>query len=58
MKGPTMAAEFLSLFPQYVDEGWTTDGIDMLICPCGNRVEDDGECPEGCVSPMLQEGMI
>jgi len=40
---------------------WTTDGLGTFICPHGNRCEDDqrsglGDC--GCVSPMVQEGMI
>jgi len=37
---------------------WTTDGLGTLICPHGYRVEDDGKCPEGCVSPMKEAGII
>ena len=38
---------------------WTTDIGGTLICPHGNRCEDDqreglGEC--GCISPMTIEG--
>lgn len=38
-------------------DDWTIDN-GMLICPHGYRVEDDGKCPEGCVSPLLSAGMI
>ena len=31
---------------------------DTLICPCGNEIELDGKCPEGCVSIMRQLGFI
>jgi len=31
---------------------WTTDGMGVLICPCGHRVEDDGRCPDGHESPI------
>jgi hypothetical protein len=31
---------------------------DTVICPCGNEIELDGRCPEGCVSPLRSMGMI
>lgn len=31
---------------------------DALICPCGDTIELDGECPEGHVSPLRLAGMI
>lgn len=31
---------------------------DTLICPCGNEIELDGQCPEGCVSVVRQLGFI
>lgn len=37
---------------------WTVEVDGMLICPCGYRVEDDGECPEGHTSPLVKEGLI
>lgn len=40
---------------------WDTDGFGLssvLICPHGHRVEQDGSCPEGCVSPLREMGMI
>lgn len=39
-------------------QDWQTDGMGTLICPCGNRVEPDGQCPNGHESPLLQEGLI
>ena len=27
----------------------------LLLCPCGTVIEQDGECPEGHVSPMVTE---
>jgi len=40
---------------------WETDGFgdsSNLICPHGNMVEQDGTAPDGCVSPLIQMGMI
>lgn len=39
-------------------EDWESDNMGMLICPCGHRVEMDGECPEGHVSPIRKQGLI
>lgn len=42
-------------------EGWETDGYGLdacLICPHGHTIEQDGRCPEGCVSPLREMGMI
>lgn len=41
-----------------VDEDWLVERDGMLVCPCGHRVEDDGECPEGHVSPLRRMGLI
>jgi hypothetical protein len=49
----------MSLKDQFLEgTDWTTDGMGTLICPCGHRVEDDGHCPNGCESPMLDAGII
>lgn len=24
-----------------------------VLCPCGDRIEIDGECPQGCISPAM-----
>lgn len=29
-----------------------------LICPHGHLIEKDGECPEGCESPLIDMGLI
>ena len=42
-------------------EDWTTDGYGMssnLVCPHGHVIEQDGNCPDGCISPLKQMGMI
>lgn len=42
-------------------EDWSTDGFGLdscLICPHGYTIEQDGRCPEGCVSPLRQMGLI
>lgn len=38
-------------------DGWWGDG-DTLVCPCGYDIELDGRCPDGCVSPLVTQGMI
>lgn len=41
--------------------GWEHDGYgfdSILICPHGDPVELDGGCPEGCISPLIDLGMI
>lgn len=40
---------------------WDTDGFgddSCLICPHGDTIEQDGTCPQGCVSPLIQLGMM
>jgi len=44
-------------------DDWDIDseafGLDcLLICPCGYTIEQDGRCPEGCVSPLRGMGLI
>lgn len=39
------------------DAGWTDDH-DLLHCPDGHPVEDDGTCPDGHRSPLLDAGLI
>jgi len=49
----------MSMKEQFVQgTDWSTDGMGTLICPCGHRVEDDGQCPNGHKSPMLTAGII
>ena len=30
----------------------------LLLCPHGEVIEQDGQCPEGHVSPLVEMGMI
>lgn len=30
----------------------------VIRCPCGHSIEWDGQCPDGCRSPMLALGII
>jgi len=49
------------LIEDLLPEGWETDGfgIDaLLICPHGHTIEQDGQCHEGCVSPLREQGLI
>lgn len=39
-------------------EEWTVINESVLRCPHGHRIEMDGDCPEGCKSPLKQEGLI
>lgn len=42
-------------------EDWETDGYGLdanLICPHGDMIEQDGVCPQGCVSPLRELGLI
>lgn len=42
-------------------KGWSTDGYGSsacFICPCGDTIEQDGECPEGHMSPLVRLGLI
>ena len=49
------------IIEEILPEGWSTDGygIDsMLECPHGYTIEQDGRCPEGCISPLRLMGLI
>lgn len=40
---------------------WSSDGMgadSLLECPCGYTIEQDGRCPNGCVSPLRSAGLI
>ena len=39
---------------------WEDDNDDSsyVICPHGHTIEQDGRCPEGCVSILRQMGWI
>lgn len=38
--------------------GWSAESDAVLVCPCGIAVEVDGECPNGCESPIRALGLI
>lgn len=48
--------EILEDFPDWETDGYGIDAC--LICPHGHTIEQDGQCPEGCVSPLRQLGLI
>jgi hypothetical protein len=51
----------MDFIEEILPEGWETDGFGLdscLICPHGHMIEQDGRCPEGCVSPLLTMGLI
>lgn len=50
-----MIAEMLPEDWEY-ESGFGSDG--NLICPHGHMIEQDGRCPEGCVSPLVGLGFI
>jgi hypothetical protein len=42
---------------EILPDDWCGDS-ETLTCPCGHLIEWDGECPDGCVSPLKKMGMI
>jgi hypothetical protein len=49
------------LLNEILPDGWETDGMgldSLLTCPHGATIEMDGRCPQGCVSPLREMGMI
>lgn len=51
-----------SLIDGMLPEGWEREegfGMDfLLVCPCGDTIEQDGTCPQGCESPLRTMGLI
>ena len=43
---------------ELLPEGWYVENDAVLVCPHGYMIEYDGECPEGCVSPIRVMGLI
>lgn len=40
-------------------DGWEDEPhINGLRCPHGHSIEYDGSCPEGCTSPLREQGVI
>ena len=38
--------------------GWEVQDSSVILCPDGNPVELDGECPDGHVSPATSQGSM
>lgn len=58
-----MVSDFVQVIESVLPEGWMIDDPSMapdclLVCPCGNVIEMDGTCPQGCVSPLRDAGLI
>jgi hypothetical protein len=39
-------------------QDWDVVDDSILSCPHGNEIEWDGACPDGCVSPLRELGVI
>lgn len=39
-------------------EDWEVVDDVLLICPCGDEIEYDGECASGHQSPLIKIGLI
>lgn len=40
------------------DEWYRDVRTGCLVCPHDYMIEMDGRCPEGCVSPLREKGLI
>lgn len=55
--GPVRESVVESILP----DGWELEGDDLdglLVCPHGDKIEMDGVCSKGCVSPLRTAGLI
>lgn len=44
---------------EILPRGWEADDDGaVLYCPHGEAIEPDGQCPDGCVSPLVTLGLI
>jgi hypothetical protein len=55
--------DLIEMIRSVLPEGWSIDdesnGADcLLVCPHSHVIEQDGTCPEGCVSPLRSQGLI
>lgn len=56
-------SDFAELLEELLPEGWSLDDPEMgmeslLVCPCSHAIELDGDCPNGCISPLKALGLI
>lgn len=54
---------YAEMIAEVLPEGWTVKDAHMspdclLECQHGATVELDGRCPEGCVSPLPEMGLV
>jgi len=54
---------FVEMLEELLPEDWEIHDPQMgsscvLECPHGHVIEQDGRCPEGCVSPLISAGLI
>lgn len=45
------------LIAEVLPDDWDVED-ELLICPHGHVIELDGACPDGCVSPLRDQGLI
>lgn len=45
--------------------GWRWEGLGLsgpedgfLVCPHGEEIALDGRCAQGCVSPLVEQGLV
>lgn len=57
-----MSDPYVDALREELPEGWTlydpADPFAGFRCPHGYAIEPDGECPEGCVSPLKRGGLV
>lgn len=52
-------SDFGAQMRDWLPSGWEIDDDGaVLTCPHGHSIEPDGECPDGCVSPLFEMGLI
>lgn len=45
------------LIAEILPDDWEVEN-ELLVCPHGHVIELDGNCPDGCVSPLRSQGLI
>jgi hypothetical protein len=55
--------EFVEMLEEILPDDWEVYDAEMgssclLMCPHGHVIEQDGRCPEGCISPLRSLGII
>lgn len=42
----------MTMLEDVLPAGWEVQDESSLVCPCGYVIEMDGQCPDGCRSPV------